>query len=138
MDARCLRAAKARERRPMHRASSRSLVAVVIGAALTAGALSLIGRDAHGQGAYVPPRTQDSKPDLQGIWQVLNTADVNILDHSAGSDGPAGHGVVVGGALPYQPEAMKTRQEHYEKRLAADPVRSCYLPGVPRATYLPF
>jgi hypothetical protein len=122
----------------MRRPSKHSLLSVLAGAVLAAGALSLVGRDANGQGAYVPPRTPDGKPDLQGIWQVMNTADVSILDHSASSDGPAGNGVVVGNELPYKPEAMKTRQANYEKRLTADSVRNCFLPGVPRATYLPF
>jgi hypothetical protein len=107
-------------------------------AILALAASSLLDREAASQSAYRPPRTPDGKPDISGIWQVLNTAHVNIQDHSAGSDGPAGHGVVVGNELPYRPEALKKKQENYEKRLTADPVRSCYLPGVPRATYMPF
>lgn len=120
----------------------RSLLVGVVGtatvAALTLGAFHLLGRDAHGQTRYVAPRTPDGKPDLQGIWQVLNTADVNLQDHPASADGGAGHGVVVGNDLPYQPWALAKRKENYEKRLTADPIRKCYLPGVPRATYLPF
>jgi hypothetical protein len=52
------------------------------------------------------PRTRDGKPDLSGIWQVLNTANHNILSHSASPDGPAGLGVVEGDEIPYRPEAL--------------------------------
>src|SRR5258705_11154935 len=91
----------------------------------------------HGQARYVPPRTADGKPDLQGIWQVLNTADVNIQDHAAGSDGPGGQGVGEGDELPHQPWAPAKKQGNFEKRLTADPVRNCYLPARPRRPYLP-
>ena len=86
----------------------------------------------------VPPQTPDGVPDLQGIWQVLNTAHVNLLDHAAGSDGPAGQGVVEGNEIPYQAWAVAQQRENDEQRLELDPVRRCYLPGVPRATYMPF
>jgi hypothetical protein len=125
----------------MRRPSSgvlRTVVTGVIGAAVMAAALSLADRPADGQAAYAPPRTPDGKPDLSGIWQVLNAADVNIQDHSASSDGPAGQAVVVGNELPYKPEALKKKQENYEKRMTEDPVRNCFLPGVPRITYVPF
>ena len=87
--------------------------------------------------AYVPPRTLDGEPDLQGVWQVLNSADASILDHSAGSDGPAGHGVVEGNEIPYQDWAVTQQEENYANREERDPVRQCFLPGVPRATYIP-
>src|SRR4051812_27840373 len=32
---------------------------------------------------YTPPRTREGQPDLQGIWQVLNTAAWDLQDHSA-------------------------------------------------------
>jgi len=55
---------------------------------------------------YTPPRTRDGHPDLQGVWQVLNTAAWNVEDHQASLGVPAGHGVVEGGAIPYQPSAF--------------------------------
>ena len=115
-----------------------SLRLVAIGVSVAFATLAILNREAEGQPGYKAPRTGDGRPDLQGIWQVLNTAYVNIQDHSAGSDGPAGHGVVVGNELPYLPAAIEKRNENYRNRLSADPVRKCYLPGVPRATYLPF
>ena len=87
---------------------------------------------------YLPSLTPHGVPDLQGIWQVLNTANTNVLDHSAGSDGPAGQSVVAGGEIPYQPWAITKQIENFENRIELDPVRKCYLPGVPRSTYMPF
>ena len=53
-------------------------------------------------------------PDLQGIWQTMNAANVNILAHSAGPDGPAGQSVVEGGVLPYQDWAVKKREDTHK------------------------
>ena len=112
----------------------------LLGAALSVllAAGGMVSSIATAQGtAYVPPRTADGKPDLQGIWQVLNAANVNILAHSANSDGPAGPSIVEGGSLPYQEWAIKKQQENYANRLTLDGERKCHLVGVPRATYLP-
>jgi len=87
---------------------------------------------------YSGPRTPDGKPDLNGIWQVLGTAHWNLEAHSATEGVPAGLSVVDGGTIPYRPEALATRNENFKNRLMADPMRKCYMPGVPRATYLPF
>ena len=86
---------------------------------------------------YGGPRTRDRKPDLNGIWEVLGTAHWNIEAHSASEGVPAGFSVVDGGPLPYQPWALAKRNENFKNRLEADPLRKCYLPGVPRAMYLP-
>ena len=51
---------------------------------------------------------------------------------------PGGTGVVEGGVIPYKPEALKIRNENREKWLERDPEIKCYLPGVPRATYMPY
>ena len=87
---------------------------------------------------YTPLRTPDGKPDLQGIWQVLNTAAWDIQDHSARPGVPAGKGVVEGNEMPYQPWAAAKKRENFENRMTADPETKCYLPGVPRITYLPY
>jgi len=87
---------------------------------------------------YNGPRTPDRKPDLNGIWQVLGTAHWNVEPHSASEGVPAGFGVVEGGTIPYQPWALTKRNENFQNRLMADPLRKCYMPGVPRAMYLPF
>ena len=84
------------------------------------------------------PRTSDGKPDLSGIWQVLNRANDNILAHSASEDGPAGLGVVDGDEIPYRPEALQQKEENLANRETRDTEANCYLPGVPRVTYTPF
>ena len=85
------------------------------------------------------PRTTDGKPDLTGIWQAFGTtANDNLLSHSASKDGPAGLGVVEGDEIPYRPEALKRKQENAASRATRDTEAKCYLPGVPRLTYMPF
>ena len=84
------------------------------------------------------PRTADGKPDLSGIWQVMNTAAWDIQDHTAQKGVPAGVGVVVGGEIPYRPEALVKKRENYANRATADPESKCYLPGVPRIMYMPY
>jgi hypothetical protein len=108
-------------------------------------ALSLPVTPAAGQDAN--RRTADGKPDLNGIWQALNTANWDIQDHSAGPGPvaslgaagavPPGLGVVEGDEIPYLPAAAKKKQENFANRFTADPEIKCYLPGVPRATYMP-
>jgi hypothetical protein len=98
--------------------------------------------------AYRAPRAPDGKASLNGIWQALNTANWDIEAHSAGpgvarelgaiAAVPGGLGVVEGGEIPYRPEALARRKENYANRLRLDPEIRCYLPGVPRATYMPF
>ena len=87
---------------------------------------------------YNAPRTPFDQPDLQGIWQVLNTAVWDIEDHAGQLDVPAGQGVVVDGAIPFQPWAAEQRAENYENRLTDDPEASCKMVGVPRITYMPY
>ena len=97
---------------------------------------------------YRAPRTPDGKPNLNGIWQAINTANYDIEAHAAapspvlelGASGaiPAGLGIVEGGTLPYRPEALAKRNENRANRLKLDPEVKCYLPGVPRAVYQPF
>jgi hypothetical protein len=89
-------------------------------------------------GSTAIPRTPDGKPDLSGIWQVLNTAAWDIQDHAAQKGVPGGPGVVVGNEIPYQPSALARKKENYEQRATRDPETKCYLPGVPRVTYMPF
>ena len=84
------------------------------------------------------PRTADGKPDLSGIWQVMNTAAWDIQDHQAQKGVPAGQGVVEGNELPYTPAALEKKKVNFASRATADPETKCFLPGVPRITYMPF
>jgi len=91
---------------------------------------------------------QDRKPDLNGIWQVLNTANWDLEGHAAapgplpqlGAIGaiPPGLSVVEGDTIPYLPEAAAKKKENFANRMKLDPEVRCYLPGVPRATYMPY
>ena len=68
---------------------------------------------------YKAERTPDGNPNLNGIWQALGSAHWDIEGHAArhgaivklGALGaiPGGLGVVEGGEIPYQPEALKKR-----------------------------
>ena len=97
---------------------------------------------------YQPARTANGKPDLNGIWQAMNTANWDIQDHpakqgpltalGAAFSVPAGKGVVEGNEIPYLPEAAAKKKENAENWLTLDPEIKCYLPGVPRATYMPY
>ena len=127
----------------MRNRSTRSINVVISAVAV----LAMAGTAAFAQ-AYKPPRTADGKPNLNGIWQAMNNANWDIQPHAAqarqvvalGATGaePAGIGVVEGGELPYLPAALKTKQDNYANRLKLDPEVKCYLPGVPRATYMPY
>jgi len=143
----------------------KSLNVIIIAAiAAAAGAFAaVVATPLAGQApaAYRAPRTPDGKPDLNGIWQALNEANYDIEMHMArpalalragpygpvpaapvlafGAVGsvPPGVGVVEGGTLPYKPEKLAQKKENQEKWLERDPEIKCYLPGVPRATYMP-
>ena len=95
--------------------------------------------------AYSPAKTSFGQPDLQGMWQVVNTAAWDIQDHRGERFPglptrfgiPAGEGVVEGNEIPYQPWAVEQKRKNYENRVDADPEAHCYMPGVPRITYMP-
>lgn len=95
--------------------------------------------------SYTPPRTQAGHPDLQGVWRVWNLAKYDLEDHAAKPGVPAGRGFVVDppdGKIPYQPWALEKRRQNYENTKNpdpwknADPLAKCYIPGIPRMTYL--
>jgi hypothetical protein len=136
-----------------------AIVAAAGGASFVAWSASVAGQT---PAAYRAPRTADGKPDLNGIWQSLSGANYDLEAHMArpamavrpgpygpvpaaavlalGAVGavPPGMGVVEGGPIPYKPEALAKKKENQEKWLERDPEIKCYLPGVPRATYMPY
>lgn len=97
---------------------------------------------------YRAPRAADGHPDLNGVWEALNSANWDIEDHSPqqgplwqlGAIGaePAGMTVVEGGAIPYKPEALAKSKANFENRRTNDPEAKCYMPGIPRANYMPY
>jgi len=138
--------------------------ASVAGTAVTAAAVVAIiflgGEPAVSQGpAYQAPRLPGtSNPNLTGLWQAFVTANWDIQDHAADAGPfprllgvwgarPAGQGVVEGNEIPYRPEALARKEENFRNRLTVDPDNvntvgdpeaKCFMPGVPRATYMPF
>jgi hypothetical protein len=109
--------------------------------------LSLAGTPAFAQ-AYRAPRAADGHADLNGIWQAVNTANWDIQDHSAqagsmwelGAIGaiPPGQGVVEGNDVPYLPAAAAKKKQNFANRRTQDPEAKCYMPGIPRANYMPY
>ena len=95
-----------------------------------------------GAASYSPPRLWDrSTPDFRGLWQVRDTAYVNIEGHPADGGVAAARSIIVDppdGKIPYKPEALARKQENFRNRATADPSLKCYQAGVPRATYLPY
>jgi hypothetical protein len=119
-------------------------VAVGIGVILIATLPAVVSA----QGANRPERI-NGHPNLNGIWQAIGSAHWNLEAHPAealdefwrlGAMGaiPAGRGVVVGGEIPYLPEAVAKRDENRAGWPATDPEAACFLPGIPRATYMPY
>jgi hypothetical protein len=100
--------------------------------------------------AAIPATAQKpkAKPNLNGIWETLGTPNWDLQDHAAepgplwqtGAIGaaPGGLGVVVGNDIPYLPEAVAKKKENFANRAKLDPEAKCYLPGVPRAAYMPY
>jgi hypothetical protein len=118
-------------------------------AATVAAALATAPSFAQQTDANRPERIA-GQPNINGIWQAMNSANWNLEAHSAealkdfwelGSLGaiPAGQSVVDGdGKIPYLPEALAQRDENRAGWPKSDPETNCYLPGIPRATYMPF
>jgi hypothetical protein len=106
-----------------------------------------VGR-AEQAGAYRAPRTGHGTPDLSGIWQANNTANWNLEPHAAEAGPmfqlgaafsiPPGLGVVDGGEIPYLPAALDKRNANRKDWVKLDPEVKCYMPGIPRATYMPY
>ena len=144
----------------------RDAAIVIVTAAVVAGGFYAArdGGDASDEPDALPQliRTADGRPDFSGIWQTNSTANWDLQTHNArpmvaapgvysdvpvlaapvvalGTAGwvPPGLGVVAGGEIPYQPWAAEQKQENAENWLDRDPELGCYMPGVPRAMYLP-
>ena len=146
----------------MHKFAVAAVAAAFVMGAGTASA-ALAKAPARGMAkasSYRPARLSDGHPDLNGVWQVMNAANWDIEPHAAraalqmrpgpvvpvpakeivalGAVGsvPGGAGVVIGGTIPYTPEALKRREENRAHYLERDPEVKCYLPGIPRANYM--
>src|SRR5580692_3132453 len=91
---------------------------------IAAAAISLVTAAAQ------TPRLQDGKPNLNGYWQALNTANFDIQDHAARKGEPGGQGVVEGNEIPYRPWALEKKKENLNSRVSLDSEAKCYQLGV--------
>ncbi len=119
-------------------------------AAAAAAALALTVLGAPIVGAAEPsPAKIDGHPNLNGVWEAVNSAYWNLEDHSAmglkdfwqlGAIAavPPGQSVVEGGTIPYKTEALAQRDANRAGWPKTDPEAKCYMPGIPRATYMPY
>ncbi len=143
------------------------LIVMAVAAAMTAVAVMWVADTRTAGQAARPARTADGKPNFSGIWQALNEANWDLQAHEArpgavtqpgvypyayarvpaapvlalGAAGgvPASLGVVEGdGQIPYKPEAAAIRKENADHWIDRDPELKCYLPGTPRAMYMPY
>jgi hypothetical protein len=141
-----------------------ALVAAVLGAG---GATMWTMRGGEQAARPAGPRTSDGRPDFSGVWQALNEAHWDLQAHEAraaivtqpgvyqyeyarvpaapvlalGAAGgvPGSLGVVQGdGQIPYKAEALAVKQENAANWIDRDPELKCYLPGIPRAMYMPY
>jgi hypothetical protein len=121
------------------------IAAVAVAAIGYAVSPALTAQAPAGGQTYTPRRTAGGQPDLQGVWRAWNLAKFDLEDHGAKPGVPAGRGFVVDpadGKIPYQPSALEKRKQNYENSRNpdpwknADPYVKCYLPGIPRMTYL--
>src|SRR6202521_4502525 len=147
-----------------HRFSG-SMLTVAIAAAAVSVVISVSVSRTSGQG--VRAVRVGGKPNFSGIWQANNEANWYLQAHAAlpgavtqpgiysydyarvpaapvlalGAAGavPGSLGVVQGnGQIPYKPEALLIKKENAEHWIDRDPELKCYLPGIPRAMYMPY
>jgi hypothetical protein len=145
----------------------RSTIATAVVAAAVGATISMLLMRSGMAGDASPSKSRDGKPDLSGVWQALNEAHWDLEAHDSrpgavtqpgyipaeyarvpaapvlalGSAGgvPASLGVVEGdGRIPYTPEAAGIKKENAEHWIDRDPELKCYIPGIPRAMYMPY
>ena len=138
----------------------KGLIAAAVVAVVAALWFTATGVPGQGPSSGVA-KTEDGRPNLNGIWQAFTTANWDIEAHQAeagphpeimGAWGaqPGGQSIVDGGSIPYKPEALAKKQQNFKNRMvvkvandpsrfdSGDPELQCYRPGVPRANYMPF
>src|ERR1700752_2866052 len=143
-----------------------SMITVAAAAAVLGAVVSASITQTSGQAPTPRPARVMDKPNFSGIWQANNEANWDLEAHAArpasvtqqgiypydyarvpaapvlalGAAGavPGSLGVVQGdGQIPYKPEALARKRENVANWIDRDPELKCYLPGTPRAMYLP-
>jgi hypothetical protein len=145
-----------------------STVGIVLISALVGAGIAMSVTRSSGQSTSRPARTADDKPNFNGIWQANNEAHWDLQAHEArpgavtqpgvypsyefarvpaapvlalgaAAGVPGSIGVVQDdGQIPYKPDLAKIKQENGENWIDRDPELKCYLPGIPRAMYMPY
>jgi hypothetical protein len=142
-----------------------SMISVAAAAAIVSAAMS--SSIAPASSSDAPPGRVAGRPNFSGIWQANNEAHWDVQAHAARAGAvtqpgvypfdnarvaaapvvalgaaagvPASLGVVQDdGEIPYTPEALALRNENAEHWIDRDPELKCYLPGIPRAMYMPY
>ena len=146
---------------------SAAMITVAIAAAMLGAIAATSVTQTLGQVAATRPARIEGRPNFSGIWQANNEANWDLQAHAAlpaavtqpgvypydyarvpaapvlalGAAGavPGSLGVVQGdGEIPYKPEALAIKMENAAHWIDRDPELKCYLPGIPRAMYMPF
>jgi hypothetical protein len=137
-----------------------ALAAAAVGALVTTSVTQSTGQSAR-------PARLDGHPNFSGIWQSNNEAHWDVQAHEArpgavtqpgiypfeyarvpaapvvalGAAGgvPGSIGVVEGdGEIPYTSDALAIKRDNAANWIDRDPELKCYLPGIPRAMYMPY
>jgi hypothetical protein len=146
--------------------SRRTLLGAITATAVVTAIVSVSVTRLTGQSSR-PARAADGKPNISGVWQVLNEANWDLQAHGARPGAVTQHGiypyayadvpaapvlalgaaaivpgsvgVVAGdGQIPYTSAAAMQKAENGARWIDRDPELKCYLPGIPRATYMPY
>ncbi len=129
---------------------SRPWVAVTLAAVLVAALAGCQPASPPSQAAAAASAGKiNGHPDFNGVWEAVSSAYWNLEDHSASGLSqfwqlgaiaaiPAGQSIVEGGTIPYLPAALAQRDANRAGWPKTDPEAKCYMPGIPRATYMPF
>ena len=145
-----------------------TLTAVALVAAIAGGVFTVsMGRLSGQTNRLERPERIEGRPNFSGIWQANNEANWDLEAHAARpamitqpgvypyeyarlpappvvalgavAAVPGSLGVVQGdGRIPYTPEALARKQENAANWVDRDPEIRCYLPGIPRAMYMPY
>jgi len=95
------------------------------------------------------PASINGAPNINGIWQALNTANWNLEGQAAEAIDefwqlgalfavPPGPGVVRGGTIPYLPRGLERRARNRASWPGEDTEAKCFRSGIPRQTYMPY